>query len=225
LVNPGKPEGRQAVKRKVILVLAAVWLVAGLAACDQATPSTYELTHSATDADYILGWDEITDLCPDLEDYDKMEVFIVRGETVESPTGGEDLSLSENSPVAWESLCLVTKGEGGNVRGFVIMIAFCETDDYLDELIEELNVGGVSFEEDGDFMTAVLENELTEQSTDIMLAGKNFLVVIAEFASGEESLFCGRDAIEELIDLARSHISSLEITPLPADIPKRVVAE
>jgi len=66
-----------------------------------------------------------------------------------------------------------------------------------------------------------LENELTEQSTELMLAGKHFLVVIAEFASGEESLFCGRDTIEELIDLARSRISSLEITPLPTDIPER----
>jgi len=208
-------------KRTIVLVLAAVLLIAGLTACGKSTPTTYELTHSAADADYILSWDEIADQCPDIDDCEKMEVFVVRGETAESPTGSEDLSLSENSPVAWESLRLVTRGEGANIRSFVVLLAFCETNDYLDELIEEINIGGISFEEDGEFMIAVLENELTEQSTELMLAGKHFLVVIAEFASGEESLFCGRDTIEELIDLARSRISSLEITPLPTDIPER----
>jgi hypothetical protein len=56
-------------------------MIAGVTACAKPTAttaptSTYKLTHSTTDVEYILGWDLVVSRCPDLDDYDKIEAFV-----------------------------------------------------------------------------------------------------------------------------------------------------
>ena len=211
--------------RTVILVLAAVLLVAGVAACGTSTSTDYELTHTSADAEYILSWDEIVSRCPDIGSYDKLETFVIRGETKELAPG-ETVSMPEDSPVAWGCLRSARiEGEGGSIRGLNVFIVFCDTDEYLDEYIQMLEMGGMSFEEDGDFVTSVLAIGPPTQSVQLLVGGKQFLVLILEAASEDETLVCGKDTLEELMDIARSNISALEITPLPPEIPDRLVAE
>jgi hypothetical protein len=211
--------------RKFILVLVAVVLVAGVAACGESTPTTHELTHSSADAEYILSWDAIVSRCPDMNDYDITEYFVRRGETVQV-TAQETATLEEDSPAAWSSLRGVTMGpEGNRFRSFGVWIMFFDTAEYLDEFIEFMKMQGLSFQEDGDFVTAVLESGPPTQSVQLHLAGNQFYILLLGTASSDESLFCGKDTLEELIAIAKSNITSLEITPLPAEIPDRIVTE
>jgi len=65
-----------------ILPLIAVLLVIS-AGCGGGSHTTYRLTHSAVDTEYILDWDLIVSRCPDIGDYDRIEAFAYRGESVE----------------------------------------------------------------------------------------------------------------------------------------------
>ena len=113
--------------KEFILVLTVVILVAGVAACSKSTPTTYELTHSAADAEYILSWDSIVSRCPDIGAYDKQEVFIRRGETKQISSGEPSTTstLEMDSPAAWGSIRVVqTAPAGEKVRGFGVWICF-----------------------------------------------------------------------------------------------------
>ena len=55
----------------IVLVLTVAIMAAGIMACGTSTPdetnnTTYKLTHSAADVEYILGWDKIVSQCPDI---------------------------------------------------------------------------------------------------------------------------------------------------------------
>ena len=208
--------------KEFILVLV-VLMVAGVAACGESTPTTYELTHSSADAEYILGWDEIVSQCPDIGSYEKLETFVTRGATAEFAPG-EPLSLPEDSPAAWFSIRGVrTEIEGDSFRSFGVWMMFLEYDEYLDEQIELMKMQGLPFQEDGDFVTAVLESGPPTQNVQIHLAGNHFYILLMDVASAEESFFCDTDTLEELIAIAKDNIGSLEITPLPDEIPERIV--
>lgn len=210
--------------KKIILVLV-VFLVAGVAACGKSTSTTYALTHSAADAEYILSWDEIEDRCPEIGAYDKQEDFLCRGETkqIESSTTS---TLDMDSPAAWASRRSVyTSSAGENFRGFGVWIMFCETDEYLDEHIELMKMQGLPFQEDGDFMTAVLESGPPTQSVQLHIAGNQFYMLFLVTASSDESLFFSKDKLTELASVAKGNITSLEITPLPPEIPERMLVE
>lgn len=217
--------------KEFILMLAVVFLVAGVVACacgkptpDTTTNATYNLTHSAADAEYILSWDLIVSQCPDIGAYDKIEAFVHRGESVQITTG-ETYMLDEDSPAAWVSTRFVrTEWEGGRFLSFAVNVVFSETAEGLDESVDELlQTPGFweSVQEEGDFVTAVHETETPMQAIQLLLAGKHFFVLIQEFASSEESLFFDKDALIELRSIAKNKISLLEITPLPAEIPER----
>jgi hypothetical protein len=206
-----------------ILVLVVAIMVAGLVGCGEGTAdtspdTTHKLTHSAADAEYILGWDLIVSQCPDIGSYDRIEAFAHRGESVEIAPG-ENLSVDQDSPAAWASTRLVrTEWEGKDFRSFAVQVIYCETQGDLDELVQML---GLPVEQEGEFVTAALESETPMQSIQLLLAGKHFAVVMGEFASLDESLFFDKEGLEELLSVARSKISMLEATPLPPEMPER----
>ena len=220
--------------KKSITVLAAVFLLAGFAACGNPTPAptptqtptpTYELTHSAADVEYILGWDFIVSRCPDIDNYDKIEAFVYRGENVQI-TPGENFGLDADSPAAWSSYRFVrTEWAGKTFRSFAVGIGFSETAEGLDELVEQLLLqapqGFWESQTEGDFVTAVHQTETPMQTIQLFLAGNHFFVLIQEFASSDEYLFFNKDALMELLSIAKSRISASAITPLPPGIPER----
>jgi hypothetical protein len=206
-----------------ILVIVLTLMVVGGIACgggstDTPTDTTYKLTHSAADTEHILSWDLIVSQCPDIGNYDRIEAFAYRGESVQiTPT--ENFSLEQDSPAAWAGARFVrTEWEGESFRSFLVQVMFCETAEDLDELVQML---GFPVQQEGDFMTSVLESDTPMQSIQLLLAGKNFAVIIGEFASSDESLFFDREGLDELLAIARSRISALEVTPLPPEIPQR----
>lgn len=86
-------------------------------------------------------------------------------------------------------------------------------------------MSGFPFQEDGDFAIAVLESDPPMQSVQLHIAGKHFAIMITDVASSDKSLFFGKDKLMELLPSVKSNISSLEITPLPSDIPERKLNE
>jgi len=209
--------------RRSVLILIVAVMAAGGISCgggSAVTPgdTTYKLTHSAADAEYILGWDLIVSRCPDIGDYDRIEAFVYRGEAVEI-TGTETFSIDEDSPAAWASARLVrTEWEGESFRSFLIQVMFSETAEGLSELVQML---GYPVQEEGDFVTSVLETETPLQSIQLLLAGKQVAVIIGEFASLDESPFFNKAELMELLSIAKSNISLSEITPLPSGVPER----
>jgi hypothetical protein len=209
-----------------ILSLMAIIITAGTVACSEpvskiTTATPYKLTHSTADAEHILSWDFIVSRCADIGDYDKEEIFIRRGETVQTTPGAP--VLSEDSPAAWGSIRGVQLSPTGEkIRGFGIFIMYCETADNLDDYIESVKLSGFPVEKEGDFVTGVVEATLSPMKTaQFMLAGKNFAVLIMESASTEESLFFNKEQLIELLPIIKENISSMEITALPSDIPER----
>jgi hypothetical protein len=182
------------------------------------THTTYRLTHSAADAEYILNWDLIVSRCPDIGGYDRIEAFAYRGESVEvSPT--ENLTLGQDSPAAWASTRLVrSEWAGASFRSFAVQMMFSETAEDLDDLVQML---GMPVEQEGEYVTAALESETPMQSIQLLLAGNHFAVLIGEFASSDESLFFDKEGLEELLSIARSNISMADVAPLPPGIPER----
>jgi hypothetical protein len=209
----------------LLLILSLVIGAFGCASKEAPTPTPtptptpmYELTYTAVDAEYILSWDLIVSQCPDIGNYDKIEAFAYRGESVEiSPT--ENLTLDADSPAAWASTRFVrTEWAGGSFRSFAVQMMFSETAQDLDELVQML---GFPVQQEGDFVTADLESETPMQSIQLLLAGNHFVVLIGEFASSDQSLFFDKDELTQLLSVARSNISMTEITPLPPGIPER----
>lgn len=220
-------------KKTLILILVAVLVVvAGVVAYVKlsSTPTTdtaYNLTHTAADAEYILSWDSIVSLCPDIGDFDKMEFFVYRGGPTES-TPGEPGSLPEDSPAAWVSMRGVnTNITGNSSRAFGVYIFYFDTDEYLDENIELTKTSGIPLQEEGDYWTAVLESgpQTQTQSVQLHLAGNQFYVLLVDVASSDKTLFFGKVKLMELISTVKSNIASLEITPLPSEIPERELTE
>jgi hypothetical protein len=219
------------IKKINILILMGAVVSTGSVACgepvaDKTSEAAYRLTHTAADAEYILNWDLIVSRCPDIGKYDKQEDFVRRGETKQSGTGGTS-TLDMESLAAWASIRSVqTAPAEEKVRGFGIMIMYCETDEYLDEYVGLIQMTGFPVQEEGEFVTGVMEaKDSPMKSAQLVLAGKRFVILFMESASSDESLFFSKDELTELLPAVKSNISSLEITPLPPDIPAREKAE
>jgi hypothetical protein len=127
--------------------------------------TAYQLTHSSEDAEYILSWDSIISQCPaDIGDYDKLGDFVHRGESKQFSIG-ETFAIEMDSPVAWSSIRFVrTEPVGETFRSFGVYIMYCETDEELNEYLQmdDIRYGmlqGIPMQKDGDFATAVVENE------------------------------------------------------------------
>ena len=219
-------------KIRILILVAVIVVAAGITAYIKfsPTPTTddkYKLTHSATDVDYILSWDEIVSQCPDIGAYDKQETFSRRGETNQSGTGGTT-PLEVDSPAAWASYRFVfaqAAPTASQFRGFAVFIMYFDTAEYLDEYMNSTQMSGLCFEEEGDFVISVLEGGPPTQSVQLHIAGNQFYILIVESASSGESLFFSKEELMELLPGVKSNISSLEITALPPAIPDRIVVE
>ncbi len=201
-----------------ILVLAAFLLATGVAACGKTsstttTGSTYKLVHNLPDLEYVLPWDTIAAQIPDMNDpakYDKEEAYAGRG------NAAGFASLDSNSPAMWLAARVVNmKSEGNEVRNLSVFMWFFETEKELDEHMDTLKTQGIPVQEEGDFLTAVVEQKTPVQTVQLVVAGNHICILIAEAASPDETLFFSKEALMELLPNIKSKISSIEITPLP----------
>ena len=209
----------------VILAIGITLLIVNYLAPSTTTSATYKLTYTAADAEYILSWDSVISRCPDIGTFEKMEIFVRRGETSEFAPG-EPFLLAEDSPAAWANIRGVrTEIVGNSFRSFGVWTMYYETAEYLDKHIQLLQMSGIHFQEDGDFVTAVLESGPPTQSIQLHIAGKQFYILLMDIASSDKSPFFGKDKLMELLPDIKSNISSLEITPLPSDIPERKLVD
>lgn len=208
--------------------LATISLPVALVACGPAanpgstTPSSsYSLTYTAADAEHILSWQTIISQCPELGN-DEVEAFVHRGETIDIGPG-ESVSLEASSPAAWADARIVRDPAQGQVfnRSFGVEIMFFDASDYLDEYLQSLQSSGVSFQHDGDFVTAAIQGTGQGQSLQVLLAGKQFAISFTEFAAAGESLFCTQEDLANLFPAAMANISSVEITTPPPGFPQR----
>ena len=222
-----------ALQKICVLVLAVVFLVAGVIACGKSnstttssanatSPTAYQLTHSTADAEHILSWDSVVSRCPEIGGYDKLGDFVHRGESKQLSTG-ETFAIEMDSPVAWASVRFVkTEWTGETFRSFGVWIMYCETEEGLDEYLQMMGMTqGTPFQEDEDFAISVVETETPMQSIQLFITGKHFVFMLMEYATPDESLFFSKDALTEMLLIARGNITSMEITPLPSNIPGR----
>jgi hypothetical protein len=202
-----------------VAIIAAGIMSCGTSAPDETNNTTYKLTHSAADVEYILSWDKIVSQCPDIGAYDEIEAFVHRGESTQYASG-ENFSLGDHSPAAWSSMRLArTEWAGQSFRSFMIQVSFCETTEDIDELVDML---GFTVQKEGDFVTASRETGTPLKSLELLLAGNHFAVVMGEFATPEDSLLCDKVELMQLLSIAKDKISLSETTPLPSEIPQRI---
>jgi len=209
------------------VILTIVLLVAGVAACSKSSssPTTttsdkYKLVHNLPDLEYILSWDTIANKIPDMNDpakYDKEEAYAGRG------NAAGFASLSSNSPAMWLAARIVNmKSDGSRVHNLTVFLWFFDTEKELNEHIDTLKNQGISVQEEGNLITAVVEQKAPVQSVQMVIAGNHLCIVIAEVASPDESLYFGKAGLEELLPTIKEKISSIEITPLPwPKIPRK----
>jgi len=214
-------------KIRVLVLVAVIVVAAGVAAYIKLSPTPtatdeYELVHNLPDLEYIMAWDTIAGVCPDMNDYtkyEKQEAFMGRG------NAGGFISLDSNSPAMWMIARAVNKiAQGGtpSVRNLNVFMWYFETTAEFNEHMDTLQTQGISVQREGDLLTAVVEQQTTIQSTQLVVAGNHICILIANFASPDETLFFSKEDLMDLLPTMKSKISSIKITPLPFPrIPRR----
>jgi hypothetical protein len=214
-------------KTRILILVAVLLVVAGVTAYATfaSTPTNgdrYELVHNLPDLEYVLPWDTIASACPDMNDYtkyEKQEAYMGRG------NAGGFISLDSNSPAMWMIARVVNKiTQGGmpSVRNLSVFMWYFETEEEFNEHMSALQTQGISVQTEGNLLTAVVEQETPIQSTQLVVAGNHICILIANFASPDETLFFSKEDLMDLLPTIKSKISSIEITPLPFPrIPRR----
>jgi len=208
---------RLPVKIRILILVAVIVVAVGVTAYIKFSPTTtgdkYELVHNLPDLEYIISWDTIASVCPDMNDYtkyEKQEAFMGRG------NAGGFISLDSNSPAMWMIARVVNKiTEGNSVRNLGVFMWYFETAEEFDEHMNTLQTQGISVQTEGDLLTAVVEQKTPIQSTQLVVAGNHICISIANVASLDESLFFSKEGLMDLLPTIKSKISSIEITPLP----------
>jgi len=211
----------------IFVVLAVVLVVIGVTVYIKfySTPTTddkYELVHNLPDLEYIINWDTIASACPDMNDYtkyEKQEAFMGRG------NAGGFISLDSNSPAMWMIARVVNKiTQGGmpSVCNLSVFMWYFETAAEFNEHMSALQTQGISVQTEGNLLFAIVEQETPIQSAQLVVAGNHICIVIANFASLDETLFFSKEDLMDLLPTIKNKISSIEITPLPfPPIPRR----
>jgi len=198
--------------------LAAVLVIAGVMIYVNffSTPTTddkYELVHNLPDLEYIISWNTIEGVCPEMNNYtkyEKQEAFMGRG------NAGGFISLDSNSPAMWMIARVVNKITGGeSVRNLIISMWYFETAAEFNEHMSTLQTQGISVQTEGDLLFTVIGQETPIQSAQLVVAGNHICISIANVASPDETLFFSQDDLMDLLPTIKSKISSIEITPLP----------
>jgi hypothetical protein len=215
------------VRIRILMLVAVIVVAAGVTAYIKFSPTptgndTYELAHNLTDLEYIISWDTVASACPDMNDYtkyEKQEAFMGRG------NAGGFISLDSNSPAMWmiaRAVNKITEGGMPSVRNLNVFMWYFETTAEFNEHMDTLEMQGISVQTEGDLLTAVVEQQTPIQSTQLVVAGNHICILIANFASPEETLFFSKEDLMDLLPAMKSKISAIKITPLPFPrIPRR----
>jgi hypothetical protein len=207
-----------------ILVLAAVLPVAGVSACGKspsitATGFEYKLVHNLPDLEYILPWDTIEARIPDLNDYtkyEKDEAYMGRGNS------GGFTSLDSNSPAMWAIVRMVKKLPEGTKMRLSVFMWYFDTEKEFDEHLNAIQTQGISIQKEGDFSTAIVAQETSVQSAQLVVAGNRICILMDNVASPDESLVFNKEDLTALLPTLKSKMSSIELTPLPyPKIPRK----
>ena len=91
-------------------------------------------------------------------------------------------------------------------------MSFFESEKAVDEALDQMP--GAAIERGGDFLVAVSESGTATQVVTFLLAGNHIIIQLSEIAALNVPLFCGKEALSEIIAGAKENVSSLRITRL-----------
>ncbi len=188
----------------------------------------YDLTHTAADADFAIGWDSIVAACPDVGGLQKVEAFVRRGEEVSIGSDGT-LKAEVDDDAAWKSRRFAASEGAGGSRRIQVSVSFVEkrgvADDQLRLTAQRTSAaammvgaaGGmrVSVEEGDGFVFARLDSDIPIKSEQRFVAADNVLVHIIQTVRAGPTQLCGADQLDELAREAGRNAALVRVTPLP----------
>ena len=226
----GAPRGMALLAAVLVAALAA-----GLAsACGGEEPEpepprpSYSLTHSAADADFVLGWDAIAAACPDVGPLQKDEAFARRGEAVPIGTDGT-LETKADGAQAWKvQRFAVSEGAGGS-RRIQMTVSFFDKRGAAEEQLRlmaqrtgaaAMLVGAsggmqVSVEEGDGFVFARMDSTTPTRSEQRFIASDYLLVHVIQTVRAGPAQLCTAEQLDELASEAGRNMAHATVTPLP----------
>lgn len=223
-------------RRGMVALLAAmhVVLLAMLAsACggsEEPEPPrpAYDLTHTAADAEFVLGWDTIVAACPDVGSLQRVEAFARRGEEVPIGADGK-LGADADGPMAWKSQRFAVSDGAGGSRRIQVTVSFFDDRGDADEHLRLLAqrtaaaskmvgaTGGlkVSVVEGDGFVFSRMDSEIPTRSEQRFSASDHVLVHVIQTVRAGPVQFCGADQLDELAREAGRNAAHATVTPLP----------
>lgn len=183
----------------------------------QTAAAGYRLTHTAADTDHILSWDQVIATCPEFAGKDTVQGFVTRGQTVDLSTG-EQITLGMDSPAAWGSTQIV---RADDTRSFAIEILFYDKPEYLEEYLAGVAQGGFILINNGDFVIGHVETHKGTESSQMVVAGRQFSFSITQTAPEGDTLLSTSNETNALVSLFEQNVDALQITTLPWTIPQR----
>ncbi len=211
------------------LVFAAV-LVSACGGSDEPEPPRppYDLTHSAADAEFVLGWDAIAAACPDVGPLQKVEAFARRGQAVPIGTDGT-LEAKVDGAEAWKvQRFAVSEGAGGS-RRIQVTVSFFDkrgaADEHLRLIAQRTGAaamlvgasGGmqVSVVEGDGFVFARMDSTTPTRSEQRFIASDHLLVHVIQTVRAGPAQLCTAEQLDELAREAGRNVAHATVTPLP----------
>ena len=215
-----------------LAVLAAAVAVPACGGSDEPGPEPprppYDLTHSAADAEFVLGWDAIVAACPDIAALQKVEAFARRGEEVPIGAGGT-LAVDADGDAAWESQRFAASEGAGGSRRIQVKVSFVEKRAAADEYVRltaqrtsaaSIMVGAsggmnVSVEEGDGFVLARLDSQAPIKSEQRFVASDYVLVHIIQTVRAGPTQLCTSEQLDDIAREAGRNGALAKPTPLP----------
>lgn len=89
-----------------------------------------------------------------------------------------------------------------------------------------LQTQGISVQKEGDFLTAFVEQKTPVQTVQLVVAGNQIYILIAEAAPPDESLFFGKEGLMELLPAIKSNILDRDYSsPIPENTKEIIAIE
>ena len=218
-------------------VLTATWwlVVAALlaSACGgsdepEPPPPPYDLTHTAADVEFVLGWDAIVAACPDVGPLPKIGAFARRGEEV-PVTGGGKLVAEAGGPEAWKSQRFAASEGAGGSRRIQVTVSFFDERGAPEEHLRliaqrtsaaQLMVGGtgglqVTVVEGDGFVFSRMDSTVPTRSDQRFIAGGNILVHLIQTVRAGPAQLCTAEKLDELARETGRNAVHATVTPLP----------
>ena len=240
----GVESRRKRLSAVTIIAVAALAAVAsacgGSGAASQTPLPTHALTHTAADAEFVIGWAAIVRRCPAIGKLQKVEAFARRGEEVQS--GPDDtLEVTADGPVAWASQRFVSSGGEGGSRTLRVQVSFLEKVGKAEAQVRRtgqtahgatslVGTGGlrVAVKEGDGFVVVQLDSITPIRSEQRFVAGSNRISgeertgtagdnLLVHFIQTARSgpLLCGAEQLETLAFEVGRNIHLAEMTPQP----------